>query len=76
MHNIFKINVSKRYRQAKMRQLARKNALITWGEPAIVTQSILDKCCPVCGSKTSTGLDLGFVRGICFGATCICGFSF
>lgn len=76
MHNIFKIRVGKRYRQDKMKQLVKKNVLVTWGEPAIITQGVLDGCCPACGSRIDKGLDLGFVRGICFGATCICGFSF
>ncbi len=57
------------------------NQRISWGEPAIITQVVMDRCCPCCGLSRADGFDLGVERGRVFGARCPregggCGWSF
>lgn len=57
------------------------NQKITWGEPAMIVQAKLDKCCPRCGLDRFGGFELGVEYGEIFGAYCPddaagCGWTF
>ena len=54
---------------------------VTWGEPAMIVQAKMDKCCPRCGLDRFGGFELGREDGEVFGAYCPesgggCGWSF